>query len=519
MAAFSSSLLSSAFIGEPLALEGPSQSATLSSTLPPIPVQHEGLSDLSPPTREAPHVAIIGAGIAGLVTAQALLKAGIPFTIYERDTSSLSRGTGWGLTIHWALPALEWLLPESILARLPDVSVDPDVIFNGEGNFLFIELGSGRIKWKVPPNRRVRVRRSWFRDLLMENVAVQWGKTLKEIGEIEDSERLRLTFENGHVAEADVVLGCDGSRSITRSLICPAHRNFPLPVCLFGATVVVPRQEAERIRVLDPLFLQGSDAKTDVFFYFSFLETPRNNPAKTDTYTCQVMMSWPHRAGFRGQAEPTDMPDSDAERLALMKTFAKDWAEPFGSLIAAIREGTEVKPVQLEDWPTESGGWNDFRGRCTLIGDAAHAMTMYRGEGANHAIEDVKVLLEHLIPAMKEESISLVGQATMPDALAEQDASHHSLMSMTPSPTTSSFSDKASTAPTSAPSPASDADGSYSRKLSPVNEAVRGYQAEMFVRGKAAVLASRQACLDGHEYERIGDESPLIAMRKKINAS
>jgi hypothetical protein len=43
--------------------------------------------------------------------------------------------------------------------------------------------------------------------------------------------------------------------------------------------------------------------------------------------------------------------------------------------------------------------------------------------------------------------------------------------------------------------------------------AIDAYEAEMCVRGRPAVLASRRACLDAHEQGRINEKSPLMARR------
>lgn len=57
-----------------------------------------------------------------------------------------------------------------------------------------------------------------------------------------------------------------------------------------------------------------------------------------------------------------------------MKQQAAEFAEPFRSAIMAVPEGTEVIDVRLADWPCLE--WDNRRGRATLVGDAAHAMTM-----------------------------------------------------------------------------------------------------------------------------------------------
>ena len=77
-----------------------------------------------------------------------------------------------------------------------------------------------------------------------------------------------------------------------------------------------------------------------------------------------------------------------------------------------------------------------------------------RGEAANHGIMDVAILLDKILPALSSSDDS--------DALVE---------------------------------------------------AVREYTEEMITRTRPAVLNSRQACLDAHEYKAINDDSPLIKRR------
>ena len=125
-------------------------------------------------TSDEPHILIIGAGITGLVLAQALKKNGIAFTVFERDAHVAARGRGWGLTIHWSLDTFLSLLPQSIIDKLPEVYVDPEASKKGEnGNFLFFDLRSGETRWQVPPSKRIRVSRERLRALLLEGLDVQ----------------------------------------------------------------------------------------------------------------------------------------------------------------------------------------------------------------------------------------------------------------------------------------------------------------------------------------------------------
>lgn len=123
--------------------------------------------------------------------------------------------------------------------------------------------------------------------------------------------------------------------------------------------------------------MQGSDPKTNVFLFFAFQDTPANNDrANKDTYSCQVIVSWPYRAGFLGRDEPTEIPTETGERLKLMRQIADGWASPFREAVLDVADGTNVQAIRLEDWPPALGTWTNLDGRATLIGDAAHAMTM-----------------------------------------------------------------------------------------------------------------------------------------------
>ena len=134
------------------------------------------LSKTSPPkgVEAQPKVLIIGAGITGLVLGQVFKKNDIAFSIFERDPSVSTRGRGWGLTIHWALDTLIDLLPQHIVDRLQETYVDPESSKKGEnGNFLFFDLKNGETRWKVPPNKRIRVSRERLGALLLEGLDVQ----------------------------------------------------------------------------------------------------------------------------------------------------------------------------------------------------------------------------------------------------------------------------------------------------------------------------------------------------------
>jgi 2-polyprenyl-6-methoxyphenol hydroxylase-like FAD-dependent oxidoreductase len=122
-------------------------------------------------------VLIIGAGVSGLLLAQHLRKTGVPFRIFERDADLTTRGLGWGLTLHWSLPALRALLPEDLVQRLPEAYVDRVAVEQGRAStFPFFDLSTGELKAKTPTaseSQRIRVTRDRLRRLLATGLDIQ----------------------------------------------------------------------------------------------------------------------------------------------------------------------------------------------------------------------------------------------------------------------------------------------------------------------------------------------------------
>jgi len=150
-------------------------------------------------------------------------------------------------------------------------------------------------------------------------------------------------------------------------------------VRLLGASVIYPRPLAEKLRALDPFFFQGGDPASSAFMYYSFLDTPSNNTrpkGQEDTYECQIILSYPFRRGFKGKEQPIEVPADGPKRVVLMKSLAEGWAEPFKECVMSIPEDSDIKTIKLEDWVPRKGTWNNRGGTVTLVGDAAHAMTM-----------------------------------------------------------------------------------------------------------------------------------------------
>ena len=170
-----------------------------------------------------PHVAIIGAGIGGMALAVACLHRGIPFTLYERDSSFDARAQGYGLTLQQASNAIKGL---GLFSLKDGGNSTRHVVHTTEGKEI-TEWGMrthSNIK-KSPKRRNVHIPRQALRLALLEQLgdhdAVQWGHRLVCFKQCEDKS-VELSFQvNGEMktAKADLVVGADGIRSVVRSLL------------------------------------------------------------------------------------------------------------------------------------------------------------------------------------------------------------------------------------------------------------------------------------------------------------
>ncbi|KAK7732084.1 hypothetical protein SLS57_001064 [Botryosphaeria dothidea] len=389
-------------------------------------------------------VLIVGAGLIGLALGQALKRASIPFRIYERDAALTTRGQGWAITLHWSLSFLDQLLEPAVLQRVEAVQVDPENAANDKGNFLFLDLRDCSVKFKIPPSKRWRVNRERMRAALLEGLGehVQWGRRVVDVkpGPV-------LVFGDGTTAAGRVVVGVDGARSKIREILAPeTYRNKELPIRFTGVAVDMTPEQIKPLRDLDPLLFQGLHPDSKTYMWYSTLETPVVNGTEgtgEKRYRAQLNMSWPVE-------KPEDeVAGTDAGRLEFMKKRARVFDSRLRRVWEGIPEGTEVTEVRLADW--ECLDWDNRDGQVTLTGDAAHAMTMYRGEAANHGLLDATLLVRALKRIYS-------GEIQQREAIAE-------------------------------------------------------YEKELRDRTGPAVLMSRQACYDAHAWENLREDCAILKRR------
>lgn len=334
-----------------------------------------------------PHVAIIGGGIAGMALGVACLHRGIPFTIYERDESFESRSQGYGLTLQQASKAVEGFG----LFTLGDGIVSTRHVVHHVDGTILGEWGAR--KWVGNPDSddtkrtNVHIARQSLRLALFQQLndqdSIKWSHQFTGYVEKEGSE-LELFFNvNGVIKTeyADLIVGTDGIRSTLRNHIidkkvsplryldcivilgiCPyQHLNDDQHELLDGATVFQTANGHERMYMMPY-------SKEAIMWQFSF-------PMK--------------------EKEAIALSYKGADALKKEVLARTKWHDPVPQIIAA------TATTQITGYPVYDRSLlqpNDLPAHLpiTLIGDAAHPMSPFKGQGANQALLDALSLARHI---------------------------------------------------------------------------------------------------------------------------
>jgi len=342
---------------------------------------------VNPDNDTYPHIAIIGGGIGGVALAVACLHRGIPFTLYERDSHFEQRSQGYGLTLQQASRAIQAL---GIVALENGVISTRHVVHNDEGRILG-EWGIrkwGASETKASPKRtNIHIARQSLRAALLKqlhgNKAAEWGHQLVDVKQVEGQAAKLSFYVDGHLkhATADIVVGADGIRSTVRRLHIDEERS---PLCYLGCIVILG---------ICPLSkLEGFES--DLLDSATVFQTANGNeriyimPFTSDSVMWQL--SFP-----MAEAEAQTLTKQGLQALKDEAIKRCQWHQPIPQIISA----TDIE--QVSGYPVYDRALMDTdllmrANNVTLIGDAAHPMSPFKGQGANQALLDA-LLLARLI--------------------------------------------------------------------------------------------------------------------------
>jgi 2-polyprenyl-6-methoxyphenol hydroxylase-like FAD-dependent oxidoreductase len=328
------------------------------------------------------NIAIIGGGPGGLTLARLLQQQNVNVKVYERDVNKHARVQGSPLDLHTesGLAALQkaGLFDQFKKNYLP--GADRQIIVNEKAEIFFSDHNNKHNENFDNEHFRPEIDRGILRKILLDSLApetVVWNSHFISM-EVQNEGWL-LHFKNRPSVYADIVIGADGANSKVRphitdikpfysgitmleGNILDGSRHIPIINALLNGGKIMAFGNAQNI-------LMGQKGNGEVGFYLSF----------------RAAENWSNTNGLDYS--------SNAEVLDWFKTNYSDWSSIWHELFENAKPPFIPRPIYCvplnQNWESKPN--------LTLLGDAAHVMPPFAGEGVNMAMLDALELSNCLL--------------------------------------------------------------------------------------------------------------------------
>jgi 2-polyprenyl-6-methoxyphenol hydroxylase-like FAD-dependent oxidoreductase len=326
-------------------------------------------------------VAIIGGGPGGLTLGRLLQLQGVNITVYERDLDKNARVQGSPLDLHEnsGLAALEKACLMEEFKKNFMIGADKATIVNEQAEIFYSDHGTKKDENFGYEHFRPEIDRGVLRKMLLESLDpenIVWDSQFLSMEKQGDG--WLLHFKNGKSAYADLVIGADGANSKIRPYITDiipfysgilmlegnvydAEKSVPqISAILRGGKIMAFGNEKD--------ILMGQKANGEIGFYISF----------------KAEENWAANSGLDFS--------NKAQILDWFKASYPEWSTIWYELFDNV--ATPYIPRPIYCMPFDQS-WEALT-NLTMIGDAAHVMPPFAGEGVNMAMLDALELSEVL---------------------------------------------------------------------------------------------------------------------------
>ena len=357
-------------------------------------------------------VMIVGAGTGGLCLAQGLKSDGIPVEVFEREHTPTDRRAGYRLSISpTGNRAFQECLPESLFQKLVNSSARPsrgvsilDERLKPLLTVDFPEADPESVDCERP------ISRITLRQLLVQGLdeVVHFNK--KFVG-FDDAPHGRVTarFDDGTTATGDLLVGADGANSYVRGQLLPHAQRAETGIMAVSGKLGLNAKVRE---LTPPAVFRGPTlmlGPKGCFLFANAVEYERTDASipRGQSNICDLLSDDREEYVMWGFSARREKFGSCANGAALhpetfktaVLTLMKDW-DP--ALRWTVQNSTDISTflvktaVPIPAWETRN---------VTLLGDALHNMTPYRGMGANVALRDAAALRRALVRVAHGESL------------------------------------------------------------------------------------------------------------------